>query len=236
VTAAAPAIAIRGLVKDYRGLRPLRVRELTVAPGELVTVSGLDATEASVLVDLITGATLPDSGEVAVGGVSTASLSSQDDWLGFLDRFGIVNPRVVLLDHLSVAQNLAVPLTLSVDPLAPDVRARVESMASEVDLRPGLLDAPVASVDAVDRLRVRLGRALALEPRVILVEHPTLNLDFSQAGAVADALAGVVRPDMALLVLTGDPAVSNLAARALTWEARTGGLQAVRGWRRRLGH
>jgi ABC-type lipoprotein export system ATPase subunit len=236
VAAAAPAIEIRGVVKDYRGLRPLRVRELVVAPGQLVTVSGLDATAASVLVDLITGASLPDSGDVLVGGVSTASLSSQEAWLGFLDQFGIVNPRVVLLDQLTVAQNLAVPLTLSVDPLSPGIRARVESLARDVRLASDLLDAAVASIDAAGRLRVRLGRALALAPRIILVEHPTLDLSPYQVDGVAHDLAALVRPDVSLLVLGEDPAVSRVASRALTWDARTGAVQEARGWTRWLGH
>jgi len=236
VAAAAPAIEIRGLVKDYRGLRPLRVGELVVWPGQLVAVSGFDAIAASVMVDLITGASLPDSGEVIVGGVSTASLPSQEAWLRFLDQFGIVNPRVVLLAPLTVAQNLAVPLTLSVDPLSPDSRARVESMARDVRLAPDLLDAPVGSIDAADRLRVRLGRALALAPRVILVEHPTLDLNPSQADGVATGLAALVRPDVSLLVFTQDPAVSRVANRALTWDARTGVIQESWGWKRWLGH
>jgi len=236
VAAAAPAIEIRGVVKDYRGLRPLRVRELVVRPGQLVTVSGLDATAASVLVDLITGASLPDSGEVLVGGVSTAILPSQEAWLGFLDQFGIVNPRVVLLDQLTVAQNLAVPLTLSVDPLSPDIRARVEALARDVRLASDLLDAAVGSIDAAGRLRVRLGRALALAPRIILVEHPTLDVSPSQADGVAHGLAALVRPDVSLLVLSEDPAVSRVASQALTWDARTGAVQEARGWRRWLGH
>jgi len=232
---AAAAIEIRGVVKDYRGLRPLRLRELDVARGELTVVTGLDATEASVVVDLVTGATLPDAGEVAVGNVSTASLSSQEAWLAFLDQFGIVNTRVVLLDGLSVAQNLAVPLTLSVDPLPADVRARVEGMAREVGLDQARLDTPVASLDAADRLRVRLGRALALSPTIILVEHPTLDLDPRAVQGVARALAALVRPEVAILVLTSDPAVERVAGRRLVWRPQTGQLQeadAGRWWRR----
>lgn len=236
MTAARPAIEILRVVKDYRGLRPLRLQELLVTPGELVALSGLDATAASVVVDLITGATLPDSGEVVVGGVSTASLSSQDAWLGFLDQFGIVNSRVVLLDGLSVAQNLAVPLTLSVDPLSPEVRARVESTAREVRLRADLLDAPAGSIDAADRLRVRLGRALAHSPKFVLVEHPTLDIDPADAKGVGQDLAALVTSDRGILVLTGDTAVSTVATRALALENRTGIAREARGWRRWLGH
>jgi cell division transport system ATP-binding protein len=228
---ASAAIEIRGVEKDYRGLRPLRLRELVVARGEMTALTGLDATEAAVLVDLVTGAVLPDAGEILVNGTSTASLASQDDWLRFLDQFGLVNPRVVLLDHLSVAQNLAVPLTLSVDPLQPDARARVESLAGDVRLDPALLDAPVSSVGPADRLRIRMGRAMALAPRVVLVEHPTLDLDRRQANDVARDLARLVGPDRALLALTGDETIARAAGRSLGWQPRTGLVEEAGGRR-----
>ena len=230
-----PAIEIRDLVKEYRGLRPLRVRHLAVERGELVAVSGPDAVQASVLVDLITGATLPESGEIAIDGVSTASLTTQEAWLAFLDQFGIVNSRVVLLDSLSVAQNLAVPLTLSVDPLPAEIRTRVGAIALAVGLAPDLLDAPVGSIAADDRLRVKLGRAIALAPRTLLVEHPTLDLEPGQVRSAVRKLAALARPDVAILVVTADAEVTRVATRALSWQPGTGILRETPGWRRWLG-
>jgi ABC-type uncharacterized transport system ATPase subunit len=57
--AQAPVIAIRDLVKDYRGLRPLRIRSLVLGKGERAVVVGFDAASAEALVSLITGASLP---------------------------------------------------------------------------------------------------------------------------------------------------------------------------------
>ena len=59
-------LEIRGLVKDYQSLRPLRVRELRVTDGEVLSVAGLDGPSAEMFVHLLTGAALPDEGHVAL--------------------------------------------------------------------------------------------------------------------------------------------------------------------------
>ena len=57
-----PLLEIRGLVKEHGALRPLRIRELTVAPSTIMSISGIDAVGAEVFVHLVTGATLPEDG------------------------------------------------------------------------------------------------------------------------------------------------------------------------------
>ena len=59
-----PLIDVRGVKKDYGGLRPLRLAALTLVPGDRVAITGLDAPAAEILVNILTGATLPDEGEV----------------------------------------------------------------------------------------------------------------------------------------------------------------------------
>ena len=102
-TLAAPVIEIESLLKDYKGLRPLRLTGLSVREGERVAVGGIDATAAEVLVNLINGAILPDTGHVRVFGEDTASIADEDAWLASLERFGIVTPRAVLLDGVDAA-------------------------------------------------------------------------------------------------------------------------------------
>jgi hypothetical protein len=66
---------------------------------------------------MATGASLPDRGDVRLFGRSTSAIADSADWLSVVDRFGIVSSRAVLLDALTVVQNLAMPFTLEVDPL-----------------------------------------------------------------------------------------------------------------------
>ena len=76
-----PALEFVGVVKQYGALRPLRMTALAVPPRAIVAVKGLDAPAAETFVNLATGATLPDEGEVRVFGRSTAAVSDADEWL-----------------------------------------------------------------------------------------------------------------------------------------------------------
>ena len=112
-------LRIRDLQKQYGALRPLRLRWLDVVRGTTVALVGFDAAAAEILVNLVTGAMLPDSGQVRVFGVDTAAIDDAEDWLRRLDRFGILSDRAVLLDELSAAQNLAMTFSMAVDPIPP---------------------------------------------------------------------------------------------------------------------
>ncbi len=109
-----PIAELLEVSKDYHALRPLRIARLAIAPRDRVALLGLDQTAAEVLVNLITGATLPDHGDVRVFGRSTAAIADSQAWLALLDRFGIASERAVLLDHLSLIQNLCVPFSLDI--------------------------------------------------------------------------------------------------------------------------
>ena len=110
--AATPVLEIVDLRKAYAGLRPLRLQRLSIAAAERVAVLGLDAAAAEVLVNLVTGAALPDAGDIRVLGQSTADITDGEAWLGTLDRFGVVSERAVMLEGATLAQNLAMPFTL----------------------------------------------------------------------------------------------------------------------------
>jgi ABC-type transporter Mla maintaining outer membrane lipid asymmetry ATPase subunit MlaF len=212
--AAAPVVQLRDVVKDYRSLRPLRIRHLELRRGESLALLGFDAAMAEVLVNLVTGGTVPDSGEVRVFGRPTASIADRDDWLGMIDRFGLVSERSVLLDQLTVEQNLAIPLSLAVERLSDALRADVRRLADEVRIAESSLAERLGHASPEVRLRTRLGRALALEPEVLLAEHPNATLDREAAGRLA---ADIVRiaggRGLATLVMTADAAFARAAAR-----------------------
>ena len=217
---------IANLVKDYRGLRPLRIERLSLAADERVAIVGLDRPGAETLINLVTGATLPDSGTVEAFGRSTAAITDSADWLTVVDRFGIVTDRAVLLDSLTALQNLALPFSLDIEPPARDVRDAAIALATEVGLAEADLERPVAALDDALRMRLRLGRALALQPQVLLLEHPTASVDRSSVAALARTIRdAATRRGIALLALTGDAdfAVA-VAARVLTLTPSTGRL------------
>lgn len=225
-----PVLEFAGMSKDYGGLRPLRIAELRVAAGDHVAILGFDQASAEVFINLATGATLPDAGEVGIFGRPTNAISDSADWLATVDRFGIVSQRAVLLDALTVIQNLAMPFTLEIEPPPDAVRVRAEALAREVGLPEASWTKRVGELDAVGWLRVRFGRAIALDPAVLLLEHVSARLSRQDVTALGEEMRGVAAGrGMALVAATADEAFAPaVAARVLTLEPATGRLTAQR--------
>ena len=176
---AMPGERPRRAARGHQGLSraaAARISRLELHVGDSIALLGFDQAMAEVLVDLFTGAIAPDAGDVIVMGRSTASINHADDWVETLDQFGLVSERAVLLDQLTAEQNLAMPLSLALDQLPDDVRTRVKHLAHEVGLSGRRAAAGRCTTSPLMRLRVRLGRALALDPRVLLAEHPNASL------------------------------------------------------------
>jgi ABC-type transporter Mla maintaining outer membrane lipid asymmetry ATPase subunit MlaF len=223
----APAVELRAIAKSYGALRPLRIERLEVAPGEPVAVIGLDQPAAEVLIGLITGASLPDAGEVRVFGRSTREITDGDEWLAGLDRFGIVSDRAALLDALSVLQNLAVPFSLEVEPPSDEVRDRAAALGAELLIRATLHDVRAGDLDGSGRLRLRVARALAFDPALVLLEHPSASVPPGEAQTVArDIRSALGRRGAASLTLTADRTVAAaIASRVLVLEPASGRLK-----------
>jgi ABC-type transporter Mla maintaining outer membrane lipid asymmetry ATPase subunit MlaF len=225
-------IELSGISKDYRGLRPLRLDRLELFPGDRVGLIGFDRITAEVFVNLLTGASLPDAGRVSVFGRATADVSDAEEWLKVVDRFGIVSSRAALLDAMTPLQNLAMPFTLDVEPLSGETRAKAERLAAEAGLPSAMWDRPAATLDATAQMQVRFGRALALDPSLVLLEHASAGLDSDGASRLAESVrASVARRSTTMLSVGVDEAfVTAVGARVLRWEPATGKLKERRGW------
>ena len=179
----APLLQLDSVIKAYQALRPLRIAAFSVHRQDRLVLSGLDETAAEMFVYLVTGAALPDEGHVLVAGRNTREIATDTEWLSSLDRFGIVTRRAVLLESLSVAANLALPLTVAIDPLADDMRARVGRDAADVGIPLDRLDRPAGELSPVERLRAHLARSVAVGPELVMLEHPTAQLDQAEHSA-----------------------------------------------------
>jgi predicted ABC-type transport system involved in lysophospholipase L1 biosynthesis ATPase subunit len=232
----APLLEVRGLLKDYQSLRPLRVRSLSVDPGAVLTLTGFDAPAAEMFVHLVTGAALPDEGDVTLFGTNTRNITDADAWLRSLDGLGLVSHRAVLLDALSVLQNVTMPLTLDVDPIDPAFRPAAEALAREAGIPAAGWDEPLGRVDAEINLRVRLARAVAPRPRLLLAEHPSAGLPREAVSRVAKDVAGVAAArGAALVTLTADAAwAAEVGGDVLSLQPGTGDLASATGFMERF--
>jgi len=221
-------LEIRGLVKDYHGLRPLRIRELTVTPGTIMSIAGLDALAAETFVLLVTGATLPDEGEVIMLGQDTRAITDGEAWLKSLDRVGMVTARGVLIGAFSVLQNIAMSFTLDVDPVDPRVVPQAGALARDVGIAPSLFDLPAGNLAPDIQMRVHLARALALGPKLLIAEHPSAALPRGSVAAFGADLAKAAQArGLGLIAVTADDALAKaIGGQRLELVPATGELRA----------
>ena len=221
-------LEIRGLVKDYQGLRPLRIRELTVTPGTIMSIAGLDALAAETFVHLVTGATLPDEGEVIMFGQDTRAITDGEAWLKSLDRVGMVTARGILIGAFSVLQNVAMSFTLDVDPVDPRVVPQAGALARDVGIDPGLFDLPAGKVAPDVQMRVHLARALALGAKLLIAEHPSAALPRGSVAAFGADLAKAAQSrGLGLIAVTADDALAKaIGGQRLELVPATGELRA----------
>jgi phospholipid/cholesterol/gamma-HCH transport system ATP-binding protein len=225
---------MKGVSKNYSSLRPLRITSLEIAPGERVSIGGMDAGAGELLVNLVTGASLPDSGEIRVFGRLTSDIADGDEWLASLERFGIVSPRAVLLEGSTLLQNLALPLTLEIDPVPDQPAARVKELAVRCGIDAARwLHVMAGELPADIRVRVHLARSLVLDPQFVVIEHPTADVD---AGGRQQLAADIVRActglQVTMLVLTNDDDFAKaVAPRNQKLHGATGDLTSMsKGW------
>jgi ABC-type sugar transport system ATPase subunit len=223
-----PLLEINGLKKDYQALRPLRIARLVVNPGDVFSLGGVDATAAATLVHLITGAALPDEGDVTLFGQNTRAITDGDAWLTSLDGIGMISARGVVIDAFSVLQNIAMSYTLDVDPIDPRVVPQAGAVAREAGIDQSVFDVAAGKAGAATQMRVHLARALALGPKMLIAEHPSAVLPREAVAAFGSDLVNVARArGVALLAITADDLLAKaIGGQRMDLIASTGELRA----------
>jgi ABC-type lipoprotein export system ATPase subunit len=171
---------------------------------------------------------------VIVFGQPTSAIQDDRAWLTLLDSFGLLSERAVLVEQFTAEQNLILPYTLDLDDVPDELRVQVRQLAEEIGLRGAELTAAAGGLSASARLRIRLGRALALRPRVLLAEHPNASLSAHETASFAADLSRIVAGRrLASVVMTADSSFARaVAEEVLTLQPATGDLKRTSGWRR----
>ncbi len=204
-------LVVRGLRKSFAGPRPRTVFEgvdLDLAPGEYVAVMGESGIGKSTLLNLIAGLDHADGGSIVLDGAELTTLD--DDALTMFRRsqLGFVFQAFHVLPYLTVAQNVALPLTL-LGVSEADVEHRVGAMLAAVGLGERGASAP-SELSGGELQRVAIARALVHAPRLVLADEPTGNLDPDSADQVLSLLREQIKAGNAAGVLVTH---SQVAAR-----------------------
>lgn len=218
------ALEVQDLGKRYGEPWIFRHASFTVRPGEVVAVLGESGVGKSTLLNGLAGLDEVQEGRVRLKGVSVLELGADDQARWRSREVGFVFQAFHVLPHLTVAQNVALPLLLQRWPRAQR-QARVADMLGAVGLA-GFEDRAPRTLSGGQLQRVAIARALAHRPGLLLADEPTGNLDPDTAERIIDLLRTQVHELQAACVLvTHSMAAARAADRVLRLTAS--GMQAV---------
>jgi len=198
------------LTKSYGGRTVLAQLSHTFRAGEFVAIMGESGVGKSTLLNLIAGLDAPDSGQVIVDGTPMAALDDDAATLLRRARMGFIFQAFHVLPHLTLRQNVALPLLLN---RAPGERA--EEMLAAVGLAGRGGDFP-RQLSGGELQRVAIARALVHRPALLLADEPTGNLDPETAEGILTLLRRETRESGAgAIMVTHSHAAAAMADHVL---------------------
>jgi lipoprotein-releasing system ATP-binding protein len=204
-SAPGPVLSVRGLRRSYvtgdRKLEVLKGVDLEVRPGEIVGLIGPSGSGKSSLLHAAGLLEHPDAGRIVVAGQDCSDLTEAERTRVRLAELGFVYQFHHLLPEFTALDNVALPIRIA-GATNEQARARAATLLSGLGLAERLDHQP-AQMSGGEQQRVAIARALANQPRLLLADEPTGNLDPATSQAVFQALHDLVRKQgVAALIAT----------------------------------
>ena len=215
-------MALRGLGRTYKtgagqSLEVLRGVDLDVHAGEVVGLIGPSGSGKSSLLHAAGLLERPTSGQVIIEGQDCSKLSDKARTRLRLGLIGFVYQFHHLLPEFSALDNVALPQMIA-GASRPAARGRAEALLTQLGLG-ARLDHQPGQLSGGEQQRVAIARALANQPRIVLADEPTGNLDPHTSGAVFQALFDLARATgVALLIATHNMELAKFMDRVFALE------------------
>jgi len=185
--------------QNHQEVTALKDISLTISKGEFVAIMGPSGSGKSTLLNLIGGLDQPTAGTVTVDGHGISTLSDQAMTLLRRKTIGMIFQFFNLLPHLTVWENVALPLLLRGE-AALSVKTSVAGCLDQVGLSNRAGHRP-HELSGGEQQRVAIARALAIQPKVLLADEPTGNLDSGVGGEIMGLIKKLSRQQVITVVL-----------------------------------
>lgn len=207
-------VRIIAALKTYApAVHALRGVTLGIESGELIAICGPSGCGKSTLLSLVGCVDLPTSGEVAIEGSVTSRLSDRALTRLRRDRIGTVFQAFNLLQTLTVAENVAVPLVLQGRGLA-EIEQRVSAVLARVGIAEKA-DVLPAQLSGGQAQRAAIARAIVHAPAIVLADEPTGNLDSQTGAEILCLLRELATSGQAIAIATHDATAAANCDRAV---------------------
>jgi putative ABC transport system ATP-binding protein len=210
-----PILAARGVRKTYRtgnlAVEALRGIDLTVHPGEMLTVMGPSGNGKTTMLNCLSGLDDIDAGTVLVDGADIQTMADGRRTEHRASRMGFIFQSFNLIPVLTAVENVELPLLVT-GAKAREARRRAEAMLDRVGLSQRLRNRPT-ELSGGEQQRVAIARALVTEPAIVWADEPTGNLDSETAAAVLELLAEVHAHGQTLVIVTHDATIGRSGTR-----------------------
>lgn len=215
---AAPLIELRGLAKTYEAggalIHALRPTDLTVRHGAFLTVMGPSGSGKSTLLNLFGLLMRPTGGAYLLEGRTVSGLNDDATSAVRCKTIGMVFQSFNLLSHLTILENVCVPMQYAGIPRAK-MRARAKELLDRLGLE-GRYHSRPTQLSGGQCQRVAIARSLANDPPVILADEPTGNLDEKTGLEVMAIFQALHRLGKTVIMVTHNPAYRAYATQAVT--------------------
>jgi putative ABC transport system ATP-binding protein len=212
-------IKLRGLTKAYAtgagNILALDGVDLTVEAGEFVAIAGKSGSGKSTLANLVAGIDRPTSGTLEVDGKQLGTLdeSALAAWRG--RHVGVVFQFFQLLPTLTVLENVMLPMDFAGTLRPVDARRRAHALLEQFGIGSHAGKLPTA-LSGGQQQRAAIARALANEPRLVIADEPTGNLDSGTSAEVLRILAALPATGTTVLMVTHETDTRRFAQRVIT--------------------
>jgi ABC-type lipoprotein export system ATPase subunit len=205
-------LQVQDLHKSYEDgqIQALNGVDLQVQAGDFISISGTSGSGKSTLLHLLGGLDVPTSGKVLFRGASLGTDVDLDTYR--LQHVGFIFQAFHLLPSLRAIENVQVPWLGGNTP-SGDCGARAEKLLREMGLGHRLYQYP-NQLSAGERQRVAIARSLANDPKILLADEPTGNLDSANTAKIMETLVGLqASRGMTLIIVTHEDNIAESAPR-----------------------
>lgn len=212
-----PVYRLRGVSRIFPGSPPVAAVDncdLVVTSGEFVSIVGTSGSGKSTLLNLLGLIDAPTSGSLVVNGIETVGLRDSQATYLRSTVIGFVFQAFHLLPMRSATDNVCLPMVYQHIPISKR-RARAIQALERVGLS-HRAEALPSTLSGGEAQRVAVARAVASEPKVLLCDEPTGNLDSKSSGQVIDLLEELNADGLTVILVTHDQGIAGRAARTLT--------------------